>query len=80
MNTFNEYMNEKKLTEGDRSQELAALAVENNKLLYNVALKAKDGADLGKTMKKMEKVFSDKDKINFDKVDWDKILADVKED
>jgi len=74
MRTFNDFIIESK-----DSQYYAELSINNVEKLYQVAMRAKDGKGLEKAMLKMKTQFSDSDKIDFNKVDWDAAYTDLNE-
>ena len=74
MKTYSEYLIEKL-----DDTHFAGLDIENTQKIYNMAMRADNAADLKKSMIKMKKLFPDIDKINFDKVKWDKIFDELNE-
>jgi len=78
---FSEFVSGKNIdnvNEG-KDTELASLNVSNDEKIYNVAMKSHNSEDLKKAMIKMKLKFPNKDKIDFNKVDWEEVFLDLNE-
>ena len=66
-------------TNENADTELASLNISNDEKIYNVAMRSHNSEDLKKSMLKMKLKFLDKDKIDFNKVDWEEVFVDLNE-